>query len=280
MRELSLGWNREWHLVFLRVPPCTLWFKPLVLSLTSTARPQRTQGCTGNSVLTGCRAEPHNPRVTEPTFSQQQLRTPVLRRSFRKPYPVAVRGEGVYVWDSDGNRYLDFSGSAAVNFIGHGVREISDAMAKQARQLEFVHTSQFTTPVAEEFAAELLEFAGPNFAGGAVYFTSGGSESVETALKLARQYQVEIGETKRHQILSRQQSYHGSTLGRARGFRQQEAARDLFADGARVRTYRHSLLLSLRVRLHRQLLQLRTAIRSGVGARDRGGSGRGGGIHL
>jgi len=137
----------------------------------------------------------------------------VLRRSFRKPYPVAVRGEGVYVWDSEGNRYLDFSGSAAVNLIGHGVREIGDAMAEQARQLEFVHTSQFTTQVAEEFAAELLDFSGDHFAGGAVYFTSGGSESVETALKLARQYQVEIGERSRYQILSRQQSYHGSTLG-------------------------------------------------------------------
>jgi len=126
---------------------------------------------------------------------------------------VAVRGEGVYVWDADGNRYLDFSGSAAVNFIGHGVREISDAMAEQARQLEFVHSSQFTTPVAEEFAQELLDFAGEHFAGGAVYFTCGGSESVETALKLARQYQVEIGEKSRYQILSRQQSYHGATLG-------------------------------------------------------------------
>jgi adenosylmethionine-8-amino-7-oxononanoate aminotransferase len=144
---------------------------------------------------------------------QQQLRAPVLRRSFRKPYPLAVRGEGVYVWDGDGNRYLDFSGSAAVNFIGHGVREIADAMAEQARQLEFVHTSQFTTPVAEEFAQELLDFAGEAFAGGAVYFTCGGSESVETALKLARQYQVEIGQRNRYQILSRQQSYHGSTLG-------------------------------------------------------------------
>lgn len=155
----------------------------------------------------------YNPRVTEPAFARQQLGTPVLRRSFRKPYPVAVRGEGVYVWDGDGNRYLDFSGSAAVNFIGHGVREIADAMAEQARQLEFVHTSQFTTPVAEEFAQELLDFAGEAFAGGAVYFTCGGSESVETALKLARQYQVEIGQANRHQILSRQQSYHGSTLG-------------------------------------------------------------------
>jgi adenosylmethionine-8-amino-7-oxononanoate aminotransferase len=151
--------------------------------------------------------------VIDPVVTQQQLRTPVLRRSFLKPYPVAVRGEGVCVWDGGGNRYLDFSGSAAVNFIGHGVGEIADAMAEQARQLEFVHTSQFTTRVAEEFAQELLDFAGAHFKGGAVYFTSGGSESVETALKLARQYQVEIGERNRHQILSRQQSYHGSTLG-------------------------------------------------------------------
>jgi len=124
-----------------------------------------------------------------------------------------VRGEGVYLFDSDGRRYLDLSGSAAVNFIGHGVPEISGAMAEQAAQLEFVHTSQFTTPVAEEYAEELLDFAGDNFRDGAVYFASGGSESIETALKLARQYQVEIGQPQRHQIISRQQSYHGSTLG-------------------------------------------------------------------
>ena len=97
------------------------------------------------------------------------------------------------MWDSEGKRYLDFSGSAAVNFIGHGVMEVAAAMAEQARQLEFVHTSQFTTPIAEEYAAELLEFAGENFRGGAVYFTCGGSEATETALKLARQYQVEDG---------------------------------------------------------------------------------------
>jgi adenosylmethionine-8-amino-7-oxononanoate aminotransferase len=86
-------------------------------------------------------------------------------------------------------------------------------MAAQAAQLEFVHSSQFTTPVAEEYALELLDFAGKNFAGGCVYFTCGGSESVETALKLARQYQVEIGQTGRYQVVSREQSYHGSTLG-------------------------------------------------------------------
>jgi adenosylmethionine-8-amino-7-oxononanoate aminotransferase len=151
--------------------------------------------------------------VNDSNFVDRGLRSPVLRRSFRKTFASAVRGEGVYVWDTQGKRYLDFSASAAVNFIGHGVAEISAAMAAQARQLEFVHTSQFTTPVAEEYAQQLLEFAGENFRDGAVYFTSGGSESIETALKLARQYQMEIGQTRRHQILSRRQSYHGSTLG-------------------------------------------------------------------
>ena len=100
-----------------------------------------------------------------------------------------------------------------MNFIGHGVVEIAAAMAAQGKLLEFVHSSQFTTPVAEEYAVELLDFAGKNFEGGCVYFTCGGSESVETALKLARQYQMEIGQTKRYQVISRGQSYHGSTLG-------------------------------------------------------------------
>lgn len=117
------------------------------------------------------------------------------------------------MWDAEGNRYLDFSGSAAVNLIGHGVPEIGRAMAEQAAQIEFVHTSQFTTPAAEQYAEELLEFAGQHFRGGAVYFTCGGSESVETALKLARQYQAESGQQQRYQVLSRKQSYHGATLG-------------------------------------------------------------------
>jgi len=151
--------------------------------------------------------------VSDPVAAQNSVRSSVFRRSFRKSFPSAVRGEGVYLWDTEGKRYLDFSGSAAVNLIGHGVPEISSAMTEQARQLEFVHTSQFTTPVAEDYARELLDFAGENFRGGAVYFTCGGSESVETALKLARQYQVEIGQTRRYQVLSRSQSYHGSTLG-------------------------------------------------------------------
>src|ERR1700733_14412485 len=149
---------------------------------------------------------PHNPKVAN-------NRSAVFRRSFKKDFPAAVRGEGVYLWDSSNKRYLDLSGSAAINFIGHGIQKVSAAMAEQAAKLEFVHTSQFTTPVAEAYAEALLAFAGENFRGGAVYFTSGGSESIETALKLARQYQVEIGESRRYQILSRKQSYHGSTLG-------------------------------------------------------------------
>lgn len=137
----------------------------------------------------------------------------LLRRSFRKSFPPAVRGEGVYLWDAQDKRYLDFAGSAVVNFIGHGNANIVSAMTAQARSLEFVHGSQFTTPVAEEYARELLEFAGPNFCGGAVYFTSGGSEAIEAALKLARQFQVEIGNFGRSEIVSRNQSYHGATLG-------------------------------------------------------------------
>lgn len=145
--------------------------------------------------------------------TQEPRGSALLRRSFRKSFPPAVRGEGVYLWDNQGKQYLDFSGSAVVNFIGHGVPDIAAAMTEQARSLEFVHTSQFTTPVAEQYAGELLAFAGPNFEGGAVYFCSGGSEAVETALKLARQYHVEIGASERSHIVSREQSYHGSTLG-------------------------------------------------------------------
>jgi len=148
-----------------------------------------------------------------PEPAPSQPRSSVFRRSFSKSFPAAVRGKGALLWDSEGRQYLDFAGSAAVNLIGHGVREIADAMTEQARALEFVHTSQFTTPVAEECARELLEFAGENFHDGAVFFTCGGSEAVESALKLARQYQVEIGQQRRFQVLSRRQSYHGATLG-------------------------------------------------------------------
>jgi adenosylmethionine-8-amino-7-oxononanoate aminotransferase len=151
--------------------------------------------------------------VSGQAAAQNSPGSALLRRSFRKTFPPAVRGEGPYLWDAQGNKYLDFSGSAAVNFIGHGVSEIVEAMTEQARSLEFVHGTQFTTPIAEQYARDLLEFAGEHFRGGAVYFCSGGSEAIETALKLARQYQVEVGNLRRSQIVSRDQSYHGATLG-------------------------------------------------------------------
>ena len=137
----------------------------------------------------------------------------MLHRSLNKSYPVAVRGEGVWLHDAEGRKFLDFASGAVVNFIGHGDAGVVRAMAEQAAQLEFAHSSNFTTGVADRFAQELLDFAGPAFRDGAVFFTSGGSESVESALKLARQYQVETGHADRYQIVSRRQSYHGATLG-------------------------------------------------------------------
>jgi adenosylmethionine-8-amino-7-oxononanoate aminotransferase len=134
-------------------------------------------------------------------------------RAFSRNYPVAVRGEGIYLFDDAGNRYLDFSSSAGVSFIGHGNPDVASAIARQLRDLEYVHSSQFVTEAGQELAQEVLSLAGPAFEGGAVFFTSGGSEAVDSALKLARQYQVEIGQPQRCRILSRKQAYHGSTFG-------------------------------------------------------------------
>ncbi len=169
--------------------------------------------------------------------TQNPAGSALLRRSFRKSYPAAVRGEGASLWDARGKQYMDFSGSAGVNFVGHGVPEIVEAMTQQARKLEFVHASQFTTPVAEDYAAELLGFAGENFRGGSVHFASGGSEAIEAALKLARQYQVEIGQSERSHIISRDQSYHGATLGAvavSRNKRRREIYRPMIREFASV----------------------------------------------
>ena len=135
-------------------------------------------------------------------------------RNFRKSYPIATRGEGCWIADQTGRRYLDASGQAAVVSIGHGVSEISQAMARQSPQLAFAHTTQFHSEPAEKLARRLLALAPPNFrSGGRVFFTSGGSEATETAIKLARQFHIESGQTARYRAVSRRQSYHGSTLG-------------------------------------------------------------------
>ncbi|MGB8540068.1 MAG: aspartate aminotransferase family protein [Candidatus Acidiferrales bacterium] len=138
----------------------------------------------------------------------------VFPRNFLKGYPQATRGEGCFVYTDDGRRFLDASGGAAVVTIGHGVKEVAQAMADQASRLAYVHSSQFHTEVAEKLAQRILALAPEGMrARGRVYFTSGGSEATETALKLARQYWLECGESKRFRVISRLQSYHGSTLG-------------------------------------------------------------------
>jgi len=138
----------------------------------------------------------------------------IFPRNFRKELPVAVRGEGAWIFTADGRRLLDASGQAAVVSIGHGVAEIGRAMAEQASQIAFAHTSHFHSEPAEKLAKRLLRLAPPNFRDrGRVYFTSGGSEATETAIKLARQYYLERGEASRFRAVSRRQSYHGGTLG-------------------------------------------------------------------
>ncbi|MCL5287993.1 MAG: aspartate aminotransferase family protein [Acidobacteria bacterium] len=134
-------------------------------------------------------------------------------RNFKRRYPVAVRGEGVYLFDAQGKKYLDACGGAAVVTIGHGVPEIIDAITQQARQLSYVHSSQFTSWAAAELAEVLAQkFPGPR-QHARVHFTSGGSEATETAIKIARAYWLARGEPQRYKIISRWVSYHGSTLG-------------------------------------------------------------------
>jgi adenosylmethionine-8-amino-7-oxononanoate aminotransferase len=138
----------------------------------------------------------------------------VFPRNFLKTYPQAVRGEGCFVYTADGKKYLDACGGSAVVTIGHGVEEIARAMADQAARLAYVHSSQFHTAPAERLAQRLIAMAPSAMRHNArVYFTSGGSESTETAIKLARQFFLERGDKKRWRVLSRWQSYHGATLG-------------------------------------------------------------------
>jgi adenosylmethionine-8-amino-7-oxononanoate aminotransferase len=135
----------------------------------------------------------------------------VFHRNPKHKYPVAVGGEGPYVIDRDGRRYLDACGGAAVSCLGHSDREVIEAIKAQLDQLPFAHTSFFTNQPMEALACELVENAPAGIE--RVYFCSGGSEAVEAALKLARQYFVEIGQAGRSQVIARRQSYHGNTLG-------------------------------------------------------------------
>ncbi|MGH8689718.1 MAG: aspartate aminotransferase family protein [Burkholderiales bacterium] len=135
----------------------------------------------------------------------------VFHRDPRHDYPCAVRGEGAYLYDRDGKRYLDASGGAAVSCLGHSDPAVIGAIQRQLESLPFAHTSFFTNEPMEALADALIARAPKSF--DKVYFVSGGSEAIEAALKLARQYFVEKGEPQRAHVIGRRQSYHGNTLG-------------------------------------------------------------------
>ena len=137
--------------------------------------------------------------------------TTVFHRMPKQTLPVAVKGEGIEIIDSTGKRYIDASGGAAVSCLGHSNQRVIDAIKRQAQELPYAHTSFFTTQPAEALANHLVEHAPHGL--GHVYFVSGGSEAIEAALKLARQYFVEVGQPQRRHIIARRQSYHGNTLG-------------------------------------------------------------------
>jgi adenosylmethionine-8-amino-7-oxononanoate aminotransferase len=137
--------------------------------------------------------------------------TKVWQRQFNKDMPIAVGGKGCWLIDAQGKHYLDASGGAAVSCLGHGHPEVLAAMHKQIDQLAYAHTSFFTTHAAEALADNLLAHAPPGMSH--AYFVSGGSEGLEAALKMARQYFVEVGQPQRTKLIARKQSYHGNTLG-------------------------------------------------------------------
>jgi adenosylmethionine-8-amino-7-oxononanoate aminotransferase len=135
----------------------------------------------------------------------------VFARHCRVEPPVAVGGEGCYLIDAAGRRYLDGSGGAAVSCLGHGDREVIAAIKDQLDRIAFAHTGFFTSEPAEALADLLVAHAPAGI--DRVYFVSGGSEATEAAIKLARQYFVEIGQPERRHLIARRQSYHGNTLG-------------------------------------------------------------------
>ena len=137
--------------------------------------------------------------------------TRILHRQIHATLPVASGGKGIELFDRDGRAYIDASGGAAVSCLGHGHPDVIAALHAQADKLAYAHTSFFTNEPAEALADKLVAGAPQGISH--AYFVSGGSEAVEAALKMARQYFVEIGEPQRRNVIARRQSYHGNTLG-------------------------------------------------------------------
>ena len=135
----------------------------------------------------------------------------VFPRHTRSTPPMVATGKGAYLYDREGKAYLDGSGGAAVSCLGHGDPAVTQAIRDQLDQVAFAHTGFFTSEPAEELADRLIELAPEGLE--RVYFVSGGSEAMEAALKLARQYFLEIDQPQRRHVIARRQSYHGNTLG-------------------------------------------------------------------
>ena len=135
----------------------------------------------------------------------------VFYRSPGYQYPVGMRSEGVYLYDSSGKQYLDGSGGAAVSCLGHGNVEVIEAIREQVGRLAFAHTAFFTNEPQEALAVRVAERFGES--GAKVYFSAGGSEANETAIKMAKQYWMAKGRPSKSVFISRNQSYHGNTLG-------------------------------------------------------------------
>ncbi|RWN03557.1 MAG: aspartate aminotransferase family protein [Mesorhizobium sp.] len=137
--------------------------------------------------------------------------THILHRQIHASLPVAAGGKGIELFDRDGRAYIDASGGAAVSCLGHGHPEVTAALHAQADKLAYAHTSFFTNEPAETLADKLVAGAPQGISH--AYFVSGGSEAVEAALKMARQFFVETGRPERRNVIARRQSYHGNTLG-------------------------------------------------------------------
>ena len=135
----------------------------------------------------------------------------VFHRSTRSSLPTVVGGRGIELIAADGRRFIDACGGAAVSCLGHGHPVVTRAIARQAEAIAYAHTSFFTNEPAEALADRLAAAAPAGLS--RVYFVDNGSAAVETALKMARQYQIERGAPGRTRVISRRQSYHGNTLG-------------------------------------------------------------------
>src|SRR5256884_9001532 len=134
----------------------------------------------------------------------------VFYRKLGRDFPRIVRGDGCYLYDENGKRYLDAVGGAYVANLGHSNPEVAEALAHQARQFGYLSATAFTHGPVEELAAELAATLPGDL--DKLYFLSSGSEAVEAALKLARQYWVESGKPGKHKIIALAPGYHGNTL--------------------------------------------------------------------